>query len=267
MTVARKSIHVGTSGWNYGHWKGPFYPEKLPDKDFLPFYTRRLPTVEINNTFYRLPQKAVVRHWRDQVPDDFIFSVKASRYITHVKRLKDPEKSLAKFFDVVVTLENKLGPILFQLPPRWNANFDRLATFLDSLPRDEFTFVFEFRDHSWLTSEVYDLLTEHHCSFCMYELSGFLAPKIITADTVYLRLHGPDGAYAGKYSYEDLAGWAGAITQWARMGKQVFCYFDNDQSGFAVQNAQDLSRMVHSEAREHYAVPEEAHSYAVHHGT
>ncbi len=255
-----RPVYTGTSGWNYGHWRGPFYPEKMPDHDFLPFYADTLPSVEINNTFYRLPQKAVVAHWRDQVPDDFIFSVKASRYITHVKRLKDPEKSLSKFFDVIQHLGSQLGPVLFQLPPRWKCNVERLSSFLDYLP-PEFTFVFEFRDHSWLNSEVYDLLAEHGCNFCIYELNGFLSPKQITSETVYIRLHGPNGPYQGKYSSQQLAGWTGAISQWVNNGKQVFCYFDNDQSGFAAQNALRLYDMLDSALETGDPRREKAHAH------
>jgi uncharacterized protein YecE (DUF72 family) len=238
------SFRIGTSGWHYSHWKGPFYPEDIAAGDMLDFYVARFDTVEINNSFYQLPTKKTLEAWRDNVPDDFIFAVKASRYITHMKKLKDPAKSMKKFFKRIDSLGEKLGPILFQLPPRWKFNGERLKAFLDALPAD-FSYTMEFRDTTWFTKQAYDLLAEHNVAFCIYQLAGLLSPKQVTADLVYVRLHGPTKKkYEGRYSNRTLAGWAGAFSAWNRRGNDVFCYFDNDQAGYAPNDASRLLNML-----------------------
>jgi len=236
-------VHVGTSGWNYNHWAGPFYPEDLPQHRWLDYYAERFRSVEVNNTFYQLPHKDTLRQWYQTVPDDFLFAVKASRYITHMKKLKEPRESLARFLDAVRVLEDKLGPILFQLPPRWHFNGDRLASFLDLLP-DDLRYTFEFRDESWVNEETYKLLREKGAAFCIYELAGYLSPREVTADLAYVRLHGPGDKYQGDYSDQTLSDWAGTCRDWAAQGREVWCYFDNDQAGFAAQNALRLQEMI-----------------------
>jgi uncharacterized protein YecE (DUF72 family) len=236
-------VHVGTSGWNYPHWKGPFYPEDLPQKDWLGYYGERLHTVEINNTFYQLPERSTLKLWKDIVPDDFLFAVKASRYITHMKKLKDPEQSTRRFFERIGALKGKCGPVLFQLPPRWKRNPERLTSFLETLP-SEYSYSFEFRDPSWFDSDTYAALEHRQAAFCIYHLAGELSPKEVTADFLYIRLHGPGDAYEGLYDTETLSGWAGAISAWSRQGKSVFCYFDNDQNGYAAENAIELQSML-----------------------
>ncbi|MEX0599268.1 MAG: DUF72 domain-containing protein, partial [Rhodothermales bacterium] len=153
-------IHIGTSGWHYDHWKGPFYPEDMPSEKFLAFYAERFRTVEINNSFYKLPSKKTLRSWREIGGDNFVFSFKASRYLTHMKKLKDPEEPLRKIYDVAETLGAQLGPILFQLPPRWTFNPERFERFLSILSSDH-RHVFEFRDESWFDERALDLLREH----------------------------------------------------------------------------------------------------------
>ncbi|GAB4364130.1 MAG: DUF72 domain-containing protein [Methylohalobius crimeensis] len=236
-------IHIGTSGWHYDHWRGPFYPQELASEDFLAYYHERFDTVELNNTFYRLPSPRTFESWRHSVGDDFIFSVKASRYITHLKKLKDPRPPLAHFFENLAPLTEKVGVILFQLPPRWRMNLERLQGFLEALPSD-FRYTFEFRDPSWFDDRIYRLLAEFNAAFCIYDLDGKLSPKEVTANFVYIRLHGPDGPYQGKYDTRTLCGWAGAISAWVAEGKEVYCYFDNDQAGYAVENALELKRML-----------------------
>jgi len=236
-------IRVGTSGWNYDHWKGPFYPDDLAQKEWLGFYGNRLRSVEVNNTFYQLPEKKTLRAWSEAVPSDFVFSVKASRYITHMKKLKDPERSLKRFLDAVEALGDRLGPLLFQLPPSWHVNAERLERFLDALP-DALRTTFEFRDPSWFDDDILELLRSHGAAFCVYHLAGRLSPKEVTADFVYVRLHGPGDKYEGSYDQETLSGWAGAFTSWARRGLDVYCYFDNDDSGYAAQNAVSLADML-----------------------
>lgn len=239
-----KSIHLGTSGWNYKHWKGAFYPEDLSQNDWLEYYAGHFHTVEINNSFYQLPEQKTFERWRKQVPDGFTFAVKASRYITHMKKLKEPQQSLKNFMKRVTALENKLGPILFQLPPRWRFNFERLEDFLKALPSD-FKYAFEFRDASWRQPETYEALARHKAAFCIYQLKGELAPKEVTTDFVYVRLHGPkQAAYKGQYTQETLAGWVGAFSAWTKQGKKIYCYFDNDEKGYAAQDALKLQNMI-----------------------
>jgi uncharacterized protein YecE (DUF72 family) len=236
-------IHVGTSGWSYPHWRGPFYPADLPERYWLAYYAARLESVEIDNTFYRLPAPHSVQAWRDGVPDDFIFSVKASRYITHMKKLGNPETSLAVFFQRIAGLAPKLGPVLFQLPPRWRLDLPRLRQFLRCLPAG-YPCAFEFRDPSWWGNQVLDLLARHDAAFCIHDLAGVLSPKTITCDWAYVRLHGPDGPYRGRYDTAALSAWASDFSAWAGRGHRVFCYFDNDQDGQAVINAQQLLAML-----------------------
>lgn len=242
---ANDNVYIGTSGWHYKHWKGPFYPEKTQESEFLNRYAEHFLTVEINNSFYNLPEAKTLRQWRDRVPKGFIFSVKASRYITHMKKLKDPKKSLSVLFKRLRSLGDKMGPILFQLPPKWNINTDRLNAFLKALPPDR-RYTFEFRNESWFEREVFNALSEHKTAFCIYELAGHVSPLEVTTDFVYIRLHGPDGAYEGSYSTRTLKDWAGNISDWTEDGKTVYCYFDNDQNGFATKNALKLREILHS---------------------
>ena len=237
-------IHIGTSGWHYDHWRGPFYPEDLPKDRFLRHYANFFDSVEINNSFYQLPKNGTFARWRRETRDEFIFSIKASRYISHMKKLLDPDKTLPPLLNGVDLLREKLGPILFQLPPGWKANHERLQNFLSFLP-DGYRYVFEFRDPSWHTGRTIDMLLRHGVAFCIFELAGQRSSKEVTADFVYVRLHGPDRkAYKGSYTSQDLAGWAGAFSSWASQGKEVFCYFDNDEKGFAAQNALKLKEMI-----------------------
>jgi uncharacterized protein YecE (DUF72 family) len=237
------SIHIGTSGWHYGHWRGPFYPDDLEPEAYLEFYAGRFQTVEINNSFYQLPSERALSTWRDTVPPGFIFSVKGSRFISHMKKLKDPERSLAPFLERVTLLKDHLGPILFQLPPHWHFNADRLAAFLAALPGAR-RYTLEMRDKSWINDQAFDLLTQYRVAFCIYEFDGYLSPKVTTADFVYIRLHGPNGPYQGRYNGQTLTGWAEAISAWSCQGREVFCYFDNDEAGFAAQNAMELQAML-----------------------
>lgn len=241
MTTGK--IYVGTSGWNYRHWKGNFYPEHLKQKEWLKFYSQRLDTVEINNSFYRLPDTNTFASWARNTPEKFIFSVKGSRYITHMKKLNDPEQSIKKLFTRIKYLKEKLGPILFQLPPHWKFNKERLEKFLKALPKD-YRYTFEFREKSWWNHEALELLVEYNAAFCIYELAGTITPKEITADFVYIRLHGPGDKYQGDYSKNELTGWAEAISSWQRKNKDIYVYFDNDDSGYSIKNAQELQNML-----------------------
>jgi uncharacterized protein YecE (DUF72 family) len=236
-------IRIGTSGWHYKHWVGKFYPAKLPASRMLAYYYERFDTVEINNSFYILPKIETLAAWRDATPKHFEFAIKASRFLTHNKKLKEPENALNNFLPRAEALGKKLGPILFQLPPKWRINIDRLAEFLDALPQYH-RYTFEFREPSWLTQPVYDLLRKHNAAFCIYELSGFHSPIEITADWAYVRLHGPGGKYQGSYSDQILRAWADRIANWTDQLKSIYVYFDNDQAGFATFNALTLKKMV-----------------------
>lgn len=241
--MRKGKFYIGTSGWHYDHWKGPFYPQDLPAKKYLDYYLEVLSTVEINRTFYSLPLKKVFLGYAKKVPASFIFSVKASRFITHVKRLKDPKPSLRRLFSRIEGLGPHLGPILFQLPPQWKVNKERLHAFLKALPKDH-RYVFEFRNASWLNPEVYDLLKQYNAGFCIYELAHFITPAIATADFLYVRLHGPKQAYGGKYSLPTLKKWARLFRQMANKGKDVYCYFDNDEAAYAALNAKTLQQLL-----------------------
>ncbi len=237
------SIHIGTSGWHYQHWRKVFYPDDLPAAEWLAFYQERFDSAEINNTFYRLPKPETFAAWRNTVPRTFIFAVKAGRYITHMKKLKEPRQALNVFFRGVEVLGDRLGPILFQLPPRWKCNPERLESFLKLLPGD-CRYAFEFRDPSWFDGRVYDLLSEYGAAFCIYHLAGKLSPRQATADFVYVRLHGPGAAYQGSYSDRTLSDWAKTFKAWRKAGKDIYCYFDNDNKGYAVRNALRLSELL-----------------------
>ncbi|HEV8132879.1 MAG TPA: DUF72 domain-containing protein [Acidobacteriota bacterium] len=235
-------IRIGTSGWHYKHWYDRFYPAHLPPARMLSFYADHFDTVEINNTFYHLPAKSTLREWRKTAPENFCFAVKASRYLTHMKKLKSPAAGLKKFFSHTDILKETLGPVLFQLPPRWHCNIERLSDFLQALPARH-RYSFEFRDSSWLVPAVFDLLARHKAALCIYDLAGFRSPVEVTADFVYVRLHGTTSVYQGDYPKASLRAWATRIESWHRL-KDIYFYFNNDAGGYAVANAMELRRML-----------------------
>jgi len=243
MARSNGKLYIGTSGWSYPHWRGSFYSEDLPGERMLGFYAGHFHSTEINNSFYQLPQAQSLRRWCEAVPRDFVFAAKASRYITHMKKLRDPQASIRGFFERMEALGGRLGPILFQLPPRWHFNGERLAGLLECLS-ERHRYAFEFRDQSWHGQQCYTLLERHNAAFCIYDLDGFVSPRQVTADFVYVRLHGPGAAYQGSYTTRALAGWAGAFSQWLATGRDVYCYFDNDQAGYAAADAGHLCRML-----------------------
>jgi len=236
-------IYIGTSGWSYKHWMGTFYPPGTKQKDRFPYYQKFFKTVELNSPFYHLPPRQTFEKWKDDVPDDFIYAVKASRFITHMKKLNDAGDSLTRLLDNASGLEEKLSIILFQLPPKWEINVERFRTFLEKLPKGN-RYTFEFRDQTWYHDEIYSLLREFNCAFCIYELAGHVSPIEITANYVYVRLHGPGDKYQGSYTDEVLAEWAAWCKDWSESGKDVYVYFDNDQEGFAAFNAIKLQELI-----------------------
>lgn len=241
---SRGVCRIGTSGWHYPHWRGAFYPKDTPQCNYLRHYAGVFSTVEINNSFYRLPSEQTLRDWADATPPGLIFACKASRYITHMKKLKDPEVSLSSFLDRMAVLGDKLGPVLFQLPPHWRPDARRLEAFLEALPTDR-RFTFEFRDPRWNESDILRLLERHRSAYCCFDLGGTPSPIRITADFAYVRLHGPGAPYRGSYSNSRLAEWAARITGWRTGGLDVYCYFDNDERAYAPSNAQSLNKMLH----------------------
>jgi uncharacterized protein YecE (DUF72 family) len=237
------AIRIGTSGWHYAHWKGPFYPEKLPSSKMLEYYAQHFDTVELNNTFYRLPLESGLETWRESTPKGFCFAAKGSRFLTHMKKLKDAGPGIAKFFERVDRLGKKLGPIVFQLPPWWEVNASRLEEFLEALP-PRHKYAFELRNPTWHTAETYRLLRRHNTAFCIFEIAGAFSGLEITANFTYVRLHGPGGAYQGSYSHSALGKWSERIGTWRRDLRAVYVYFDNDQAGYAVKNARELRDML-----------------------
>lgn len=238
-------LYIGTSGWHYMHWIGTFYPEGTKDANQLSYYIKYFKTVELNNSFYRLPSAQIFENWGKAVPDDFVFAVKASRYLTHLKKLVLDKKAVDQFFQHASHLAKKLGPILFQLPPNWKVNMDRLAAFLDYLP-NVYRYTFEFRDQSWYTDSIYELLKQYKVAFCIYELAEHRSPDLVTTDFVYIRLHGPGNKYQGNYSDTTLKQWAKRCRHWQKEGKDVYLYFDNDELGYAAHNAIKLIEMLNN---------------------
>jgi uncharacterized protein YecE (DUF72 family) len=229
------TIHIGTSGWVYGHWRGVFYPAGLLQGHWFGHYARSFDTVEINNSFYRLPAAATFEGWRKQSPPGFVYAVKASRYLTHLKKLKDPEEPLRTFFERAGRLAETLGPVLYQLPPKWGVNPARLEQFLAALPA-EHTHVVEFRDQSWLIEEVFRLLERYRVAHCIHDMYPLEVPLRVTAPPVYIRLHG-DMDHYGDYSPAALETWATRIEGWHGEKLDVYVYFNNDIGGYAVKNA------------------------------
>jgi uncharacterized protein YecE (DUF72 family) len=242
-------ITIGTSGWVYPHWKGSFYPSEFKEKEWFAYYAARFATVEINNSFYRLPAEQTFRNWRAQAPPNFCYAVKASRYITHLKRLKDPKEPVDLFWSRARLLGETLGPVLFQLPPRFPADPARLQTILETLPK-EMKAAFEFRDVSWETDEVFGLLDKHKAAFVYADRPGARIPDVVTGGWAYIRFHQGAKLHPG-YPTRKLERWAERIA--GLDAKDVYVYFNNDQLGAAIKDAEKLNEMltsaVHAEAR------------------
>jgi uncharacterized protein YecE (DUF72 family) len=240
----RVAVRIGTSGWSYPSWRGPFFPREVMVKHHLQYYATQFATAELNGVFYRTPSLEAVREWRRRTPDDFVFAWKASKFITHWKRLSDKSRnSLALIEERLRLLGPKAGPVLFQLPPQFEANRDRLGSFLRLLPRRR-RYAFEFRHRSWFANEIFDLLRENDIALCISDHHDAPAPWEVTARHVYVRGHGPRGAYKDHYSDKALRAWARAIASWHRQGRDVFVYFDNDQKGAAPADALRLATLL-----------------------
>jgi uncharacterized protein YecE (DUF72 family) len=234
-------IRIGTSGYQYRHWRGVLYPEGLAQRDWLPQYARWFDTVEMNATFYRLPTAAAVERWRTLVPARFVFAVKGSRYLTHMKRLLDAGSGLARFYEPISRFGAKLGPVLWQLPPRFQPDLERLDRFLSRLPAGRHAV--EFRDASWYSDETCDVLERHGAAFCEHDQIPRPPPRF-TADWRYLRFHGTTGRYAGRYGEGALRPVAEDLLRSSRAGRDAFVYFNNDIGGHAVRDALALLALV-----------------------
>jgi uncharacterized protein YecE (DUF72 family) len=241
-------IRVGCSGWNYRHWRSLFYPDKMAMKNWFEFYAEHFDTVEINNSFYRLPTADTFAKWRDQAPEGFCYAVKANRYITQAKKLKDCEDPLARMIDPMRHLGQALGPVLFQLPPSMKINLERLESFLKLLPRD-LSHVVEFREKSWLTQETLAMLDAYGVAFCIHDMPGSATPRWVTGKVAYVRFHGAEGKYWGRYSDEGLFDWSGWMAQQAKAGRNVWAYFNNDIHAHAIHDAQTLKAMARQAVR------------------
>src|SRR5689334_14779193 len=233
-------ILIGTSGWSYSSWRGPFFPKSVPAKDHLEFYSGEFSTTELNGVFYRTPTLKAVRAWRKGTPDKFVFAWKASRFITHWKQLGDSSRSSLTLMETRLrALDPKVGPILFQLPSRSVANRDKLARFLRLL-KSRRRYAFEFRHPSWFEPPVLDVLRDHNVALCLSDHRDAPTPWEITASFVYVRGHGPGGSYKGHYSDRAMRTWARSIAKWKRDARDVYVYFDNDQKAAAPADARRL---------------------------
>jgi len=236
-------IHIGCSGWNYRHWRGAFYPDRLAVKNWFAFYAEQFDTVEINNSFYRLPKAETFDAWRDQAPAGFIYAVKANRFITQAKKLKDCEQPVARMIEPTRHLRWALGPILYQLPPTLGLDLDRLETFLNLLPTD-LTHVFEFRHRSWYTDAILALLDRFRAGFVAHDFPEKASPRWTAGNVAYVRFHGGVGKYHGRYSDEVLLDWSDWMVGQAEAGRSIWAYFNNDGEAAAVHDALTLKAMM-----------------------
>ena len=236
-------IRVGCSGWQYRHWRGDFYPAELPTSQWFAHYARTFDTVEINNSFYRWPAAETFAKWCEQAPSGFMYAVKASRFLTHMKKLKDPEEPVERTFDHVRRLGPRLGPVLYQLPPRWALNLERLEHFVRTLPKGKRHAV-EFREPSWYVEPVFDLLRRYKVALCLHDMQGSSTGKIVVGPFIYVRFHFGTQKYGGRYDDASLDDWAEWLAGQARGGMTVFAYFNNDTGGHAPRDAVRLRAMI-----------------------
>jgi len=240
-------IRIGTSGFSYSDWEEEFYPEELPAENKLEHYSEHFDTVELNNTFYQLPSKGTFEKWRERTPDDFLFTVKVSRFITHRKYLKDCSDAWGNFYKRAEALKEKLGPFLIQLPARWNVNLERIESFVQNLKdiSPEEIFAFEFRNESWFQKPIIEFFKKQdNITLCLTDSSEWPSVKEITGDFVFIRFHGPGKVYESKYSNEELKQWADKINSYLNQGLDVYCYFNNDFCAYAIEDAKELSKLI-----------------------
>lgn len=246
MGKREAKLYIGTSGWSYPHWEGIFYPEDLAKKKQLEYFSQHFDTVELNSPFYHLPRESTFAGWYKRTSKDFVFAVKVSRFISHIKYLKDCEEPWLNFYQRAKLLKEKLGPFLVQLPPNWKKDLDRLKDFVKTVKKvsPQEKFAFEFRHETWFCPEIYHSFEkEKDVCFCMADSNRWPKTQEITDNFVYLRFHGPGQLYGSKYSKKDLENWAVKIKDYLKQGRDVFCYFNNDFQGFAIENAKELLKL------------------------
>jgi uncharacterized protein YecE (DUF72 family) len=245
----KPTVRIGTSGWSYNHWIDVFYPPDLKSSEWLGYYSRYFDTVELNVTFYRTLPETTFLGWYQKIPADFMFAVKGSRFITHVKKLKIDQESLELFFGRAKLLKEKLGVVLWQLPPNFQANCERLEEFLKltkKFTKSSIRQTFEFRHESWFNNDIYKVLEKYNAALCIADSKKFPCVEVITADFVYLRFHGRGSLYASKYKEKELEAWVQKIKNWQDQGKDIYAYFNNDAYGYAVEGALYLKGVVGS---------------------
>jgi len=238
-------LRIGTSGWSYKHWKGLFYPEDLNTNEWLKYYCKHFDTVELNSSFYHLPKLTTFESWYRKTPKNFLFAVKGSRFISHILKLNDAREPLQTLLNNASGLKEKLGPILFQLPPNFSLDLKRLEKFIKILPTDQ-RFTFEFRHQSWFCEEVYKLLKKNNLALTISDTPKYPLIEKVTADFVYIRLHGHEVLYASRYSKAELSEWARKIRGWLKDNLDIYVYFDNDANANAVRNATELKELLRS---------------------
>jgi len=240
--MPKGKLFIGTSGWVYSHWEGIFYPEDLPGKDKLKYFSQHFKTTEINYSFYHLPRPSTYQNWYLQTPEDFLFSVKASRFITHIKRLKGVKEAWKTFIKNALNLKEKLGPILFQFPSSFKAteeNIKRLEDFLKLITKNKLRYAFEFRHQSWCDKKVYDLLKKYKVVWVIADSSSYPKAEVVTANFVYIRMHGSKVLFTSNYTKRELKDLAQKIKKWLKTSN-VYIYFNNDAYGYATENAKEL---------------------------
>jgi uncharacterized protein YecE (DUF72 family) len=242
MTQQDAHCRIGTSGYQYPHWKARFYPDDIPKKQWFGYFAQHFDTVEINNTFYNLPGAETFDQWHDHAPQGFLYVLKYSRYGSHIKKLKDPDQHVPNFLDVARKLKSHLGPILVQLPPGWSFDPERLETFLSALPKDQ-RWALEFRNRSWLCDQTFELLRQHDAALCIHDMVED-HPRELTASWTYLRFHGPGPG--GNYSHQALTAAADRVADYLNQQIDVYAYFNNDAEGYALDNAAKLKEYVAS---------------------
>jgi uncharacterized protein YecE (DUF72 family) len=243
--MPKGKLFIGTSGWVYGHWDGIFYPEDLPSKDKLKYFSKYFKTSEVNYSFYHLPRPSTYQSWYLLTPEDFLFAVKASRFITHIKRLKEVKEAWKTFIENTLNLKEKLGPILFQFPPSFRANQEeikRLENFLKLITKNKLRYAFEFRHKSWCDKKVYNLFKKYKVAWVIADSPSYPKAEVVTADFVYIRMHGSKVLFTSNYTKKELEDLAQKIKKWLKTA-DVYVYFNNDAMGYAIENAKALVKL------------------------
>lgn len=238
---AESNYFIGCSGWYYDHWAGCFYPQNLSKSEWLGYYAEHFNTVEVNNTFYQFPSKRMIKNWYRRTPSDFVFTLKANRLITHKKKFQNTEDQVSRFYELAALLKDKLGCILFQLPPYLSKDVGLLENIVEQLDLRRNNVV-EFRHQSWFCPEVYDFLKKNRLGFCTVSAPKLPQDLVATSRNAYIRFHGGDDWYSYLYSLGELKEWADKIKM--LKVKNVFCYFNNDYNANAAKNSRQLKELL-----------------------